>query len=68
MVDGTQEEASRQLRGQARERWGRLTDDDLDQIQGRWNILIGKLQEKYGYSRQNAEEQVSEWLEEIRTS
>lgn len=68
MADGTRKEDVRQLRNQARERWDRLTDGDLDQIQGRRDILVGKLQERYGYSRQNVEEQVSDWLEEIRTN
>ena len=40
-----------QLKGEARIQWGRLTDDDLDQIQGNIEKLAGKLQERYGYER-----------------
>ena len=45
---------------------GELTDDELDQIQGKKDILIGKLQEKYGYAREDAEAEVNDFLEGIR--
>ena len=50
-----------QLKGLAREQWGKLTSDDLDQIQGRTEQLIGKIQERYGVARDEAERQVSSW-------
>jgi uncharacterized protein YjbJ (UPF0337 family) len=53
-----------QLRGQVREQWGKLTDDELDQIAGKRDQLIGKVQEKYGYTREEAERQVNEFLDE----
>jgi len=56
-----------QIRGRIKETWGRLTDDELDQIQGRKDRLVGKLQEKYGYNRQMAEQQVREFLDQIET-
>lgn len=49
----------KQLRGSAKQAWGKLTDDDLDQIEGNKDKLIGKLQEKYGYSREQAEKEVT---------
>lgn len=55
----------KQLRGQIQEWWGRLTDDELDQIQGRRDVLAGKLQEKYGYTRQEAENTIQEFLDSI---
>jgi uncharacterized protein YjbJ (UPF0337 family) len=45
----------KQMRGQAKEWWGKLTDDDLDKAAGKSEQLIGLLQEKYGYTRQRAE-------------
>lgn len=51
-----------QLKGMAREQWGKLTNDDLDQIQGRSEQLIGKLQERYGIARDEAERQVNSWV------
>jgi uncharacterized protein YjbJ (UPF0337 family) len=43
--------------------WGRLTDDELDQIEGHRDRLSGLLQEKYGYSRQQAEKSISDFLD-----
>ena len=50
-----------QLKGQVREQWGKLTNDDLDQIQGRSEQLIGKIQECYGVTRDEARRQVDTW-------
>lgn len=44
-----------QLKGEARKQWGRITDDEWDQIAGDKDKLIGKLQERYGWSREEAE-------------
>jgi len=54
----------KQLQGEIRERWGDLTDDELDQIAGKRDKLVGKLQEKYGYTQMEAERQIDEFLEE----
>ena len=53
----------KQLRGTIRERWGELTNDDLDQIAGNRDRLAGLLQEKYGYTQMEAERQIEEFLE-----
>ena len=50
-----------QLKGKAREQWGKLTNDDLDQIQGRSEQLVGCIQERYGVAREEAQRQVDEW-------
>ena len=52
----------KQIRGSIKEQWGKLTDDDLDQIEGKRDQLIGKLQEQYGYTKQEAEHQVDQFL------
>ncbi|GAP64649.1 hypothetical protein ARMA_3072 [Ardenticatena maritima] len=52
----------RQIRGRVRERWGHLTNDDLDVIAGRWDRLVGTVQERYGLTREQAERQVDEFL------
>jgi uncharacterized protein YjbJ (UPF0337 family) len=57
-----------QLKGKVREKWGKLTNDDLDQIQGRAQQLIGKIQERYGIARGEAERQVKEWNAETGTT
>jgi len=51
-----------QLKGELRRQWGKLTDDDVDQIKGSRDILVGKVQEHYGRSRDQAQKEVDEWL------
>jgi len=48
----------KQIRGQAKEWWGKLTDDDLDKVDGKYDKLVGLLQEKYGYTQQQVEEEL----------
>jgi uncharacterized protein YjbJ (UPF0337 family) len=48
----------KQVRGEAKSWWGKLTDDDLDQAAGKFDILAGMLQEKYGYTRERAAEEI----------
>ena len=51
-----------QIKGRVREQWGKLTNDDLDQIQGRAEQLIGKVQERYGIQRDEAKRQVDDFM------
>ena len=51
----------KEMRGQVKEWWGKLTDDDLLAIEGRRDQLIGKIQTRYGISESEAEAQVSTW-------
>jgi uncharacterized protein YjbJ (UPF0337 family) len=51
-----------QLKGDIRTRWGKITDDDLLQIQGNAEQFIGKLQERYGYKREQAEKELNDFL------
>ena len=55
----------KQVRGDLKKWWGRLTDDDVQRIEGSRDKLSGLLQERYGYSRQAAEEQIAEFLEKV---
>ncbi len=52
----------KQLKGRAREWWGRLTDDEIDQVEGNAERLAGLLQERYGYSREEAEREIERRL------
>jgi len=56
----------KQLRGQIKQWWGVLTDDDLDQINGRRDQLIGKLQEKYGFNKDQATRELDDRLAQLR--
>lgn len=51
----------KQLKGQAKQKWGKLTDDDLDQVEGNRDELIGRIQARYGKSKEEAEREIEEW-------
>ena len=51
----------KQIKGSVKERWGKLTDDDIDVINGKHDQLVGKIQERYGIAREMAQKQVDEW-------
>jgi uncharacterized protein YjbJ (UPF0337 family) len=50
-----------QMRGGIKAKWGKLTDSDLDVIAGNRDKLLGKIQERYGKSKEDAERQIDEW-------
>ncbi|MFY9559351.1 MAG: CsbD family protein [Terriglobales bacterium] len=52
----------KQMKGSIKERWGKLTDDDFDIINGQSDQLVGKIQEKYGIAKEEAQRQVDEWM------
>jgi uncharacterized protein YjbJ (UPF0337 family) len=54
----------KQIRGEVKKWWGQLTDDDLDTVAGNKDKLIGKLQERYGYAKEKAQEEVDRRLRE----
>jgi len=54
----------RQLRGHLKAEWGKLTDDELDQIQGNYDMLVGKIVEKYGQAREQIERRLDSFLTE----
>jgi uncharacterized protein YjbJ (UPF0337 family) len=51
----------KQLKGELRAQWGKLTDDDLEVIAGSRDRLVGRLQELYGIRKEEAERQIEEW-------
>jgi len=58
----------KQIRGQAKGWWGRLTDDDLNKVAGKFESFVGLLQEKYGYSRERAQEELEKHVNEYETN
>jgi uncharacterized protein YjbJ (UPF0337 family) len=52
----------KQFTGKVKEKWGDLTDDDLTSINGRRENLEGKIQERYGYSKDQVKKEVDDWL------
>jgi len=55
----------KQVRGKAKQTWGKLTDNDLDRISGRFDELTGLVQERYGYTRDQAEKEVTHFIENL---
>lgn len=50
------------VKGSARSKWGKLTDNDLDLVAGKKDKFVGLLQERYGIAKDEAEKQIDEWL------
>jgi uncharacterized protein YjbJ (UPF0337 family) len=57
-----------EIKGQAKERWGKLTDDELDLIEGKRDQLVGRIQWKYGLAKEEAERQVEDFEAACRCS
>jgi uncharacterized protein YjbJ (UPF0337 family) len=57
----------KQIRGEAKAWWGKLTDNDLDRAAGKFDVLVGLLQEKYGYTRQQAADEVDRRVTDYET-
>lgn len=51
-----------QFKGTVKQKWGELTDDEVDQINGDYDKLVGKIQERYGKEKEEAEKEVNEYL------
>jgi uncharacterized protein YjbJ (UPF0337 family) len=54
----------KQLKGSVKEKWGELTDDELDKAGGRFDKVAGLIQERYGYAKDEAEQELEDFLEE----
>lgn len=51
----------KQVKGEVKRKWGKLTDDDMLQLEGNREKLVGKIQERYGLTKEVAERQVEDW-------
>jgi uncharacterized protein YjbJ (UPF0337 family) len=58
----------KQIKGEAKAWWGKLTDDDLDRIAGKFEVFTGLLQERYGYSREQAADEIDKHVTEYEVS
>jgi len=56
----------KQFTGSARERWGKLTDDDIQTLTGKKDNLVGRIQERYGIAKEEAEKQAEEWSQALK--
>jgi uncharacterized protein YjbJ (UPF0337 family) len=55
----------KQFKGKVQQQWGKLTDDDLDVIQGNQTELAGRLQKRYGYAKDEAQKQIDSWMKTV---
>ena len=55
-----------EFKGKIQQQWGKLTNDDLEQVKGKRTELCGRLQQRYGYARDQAEREVDNWLSNAR--
>lgn len=53
----------KQMKGKLKEQWGKLTDDDLDVINGKREQLEGKIQDRYGYQKDQARKEIDTWYD-----
>ena len=56
----------KQLKGSVKEHWGKLTDDDLTVIAGNRDKFIGKVQERYGIAKEEAQRRADDWMQSLR--
>jgi uncharacterized protein YjbJ (UPF0337 family) len=56
----------KQIKGDAKTRWGKLTDDDLDVVAGQRDKLVGTIQERYGIGKDQAQREVEDWNKSLR--
>jgi len=56
----------KQMTGTMRQKWGKLTDSDYEQIAGNRDKFLGRLQERYGYTKDKAERELDEWMQNER--
>jgi uncharacterized protein YjbJ (UPF0337 family) len=56
----------KQMTGKAREKWGKLTDSDFETIAGKKDQLAGRIQERYGIAKDEAERQADEWAQSLK--
>ena len=56
----------KQMKGDVQKKWGKLTDDDIDRIEGNREKMVGSLQERYGYKKEQAEKELDAYLESKR--
>jgi len=56
----------KQVKGVVKKKWGKLTDDDVDVIAGKRDILLGKIQERHGIAREEAEKELKAWEDSLK--
>jgi uncharacterized protein YjbJ (UPF0337 family) len=55
----------KQVKGRAKVKWGKLTDDEIDVVEGKRDQLVGKVQQRYGIAKDQAEREVDDWMRDL---
>jgi uncharacterized protein YjbJ (UPF0337 family) len=55
----------KQVKGRAKVKWGKLTDDEIDVVEGKRDQLVGKIQQRYGIAKDQAEREVDDWVRDL---
>ncbi len=55
----------KQVKGRAKVKWGKLTDDEIDVVEGKRDQLVGKIQQRYGIAKDKAEREVDDWIRDL---
>jgi uncharacterized protein YjbJ (UPF0337 family) len=55
----------KQFKGQAREQWGKITDDEYESVAGKRDQMVGLVQQKYGHAKEDAEREVDDWFSKL---
>ena len=58
----------KEMKGRVKEQWGKITDDELDRAEGKAEQMVGLLQQRYGYTREKAEEEYDRFLRDTEPS
>lgn len=58
----------KQFRGEIQKQWGKLTNDDMDVVNGEYDKLVGRLQERYGWEKERAERELTNYFDRERIS
>jgi uncharacterized protein YjbJ (UPF0337 family) len=57
-----------EIKGKARAQWAKLTDEDLDYIGGKYDQLVGRLRQRYGYEKEKAQEEIDKFVDSVKTT
>lgn len=56
----------KEFSGQVRTQWGKLTDDDLEMVKGQRDVLAGRIQQRYGIAKEDANRQIDDWADKLK--
>jgi uncharacterized protein YjbJ (UPF0337 family) len=58
----------KQLKGEAKQQWSKLTDEDVELVKGKYDELLGLIQKRYGHAREQAEREINDWAKRLKST